>query len=158
MTDHKNLEYLHSAKRLNSRQARWALFFSRFDFHLAYRPGTKIVKPDALSRMFDPEDRTETPETILRPEVFINATRVDIEQEVREAAGTEATPSGCPDGKQFVPSQSRAKVLQWGHASRLTGHPGNNRTLTFIQRKFWWPGMRGDVVDFHGGLLGLRSG
>ena len=27
-TDHKNLEYLHSAKRLNSLQARWALFFS----------------------------------------------------------------------------------------------------------------------------------
>lgn len=26
-TDHKNLEYLCSAKRLNARQARWALFF-----------------------------------------------------------------------------------------------------------------------------------
>ena len=26
-TDHKNLEYLHSAKRLNSRQARWGLIF-----------------------------------------------------------------------------------------------------------------------------------
>ena len=29
-TDHKNLEYLHTAKRLNSRQAQWALFFARF--------------------------------------------------------------------------------------------------------------------------------
>ena len=28
-TGHKNLEYLHTAKRLNSRQARWSLFFSR---------------------------------------------------------------------------------------------------------------------------------
>ncbi|KAI3355594.1 hypothetical protein L3Q82_018423 [Scortum barcoo] len=37
-TDHKNLEYLKSAKRLNSRQARWALFFSRFRFTLSYRP------------------------------------------------------------------------------------------------------------------------
>ncbi len=27
LTDHKNLEYLRSAKRLNPRQARWALFF-----------------------------------------------------------------------------------------------------------------------------------
>ena len=26
-TDHKNLEYIKQAKRLNSRQARWALFF-----------------------------------------------------------------------------------------------------------------------------------
>ena len=29
-TDHKNLSYIQSAKRLNSRQARWALFFGRF--------------------------------------------------------------------------------------------------------------------------------
>lgn len=29
-TDHKNLEYIRSAKRLNSRQARWALFFYTF--------------------------------------------------------------------------------------------------------------------------------
>ncbi len=31
-TDHKNLEYIRSAKRLNSGQARWALYFGRFDF------------------------------------------------------------------------------------------------------------------------------
>ncbi len=32
LTDHRDLEYLKSAKRLNHRQARWALFFTRFDF------------------------------------------------------------------------------------------------------------------------------
>ncbi len=52
-TDHKNLEYIRSAKRLNSRQARWALFFGRFDFSISYRPGSKNIKPDALSRVFD---------------------------------------------------------------------------------------------------------
>ena len=51
-TDHKNLAYIQSAKRLNSRQARWALFFGRFDFTITYRPGSKNVKPDALSRQF----------------------------------------------------------------------------------------------------------
>ncbi len=52
-TDHRNLEYIQSAKRLNSRQARWALFFGRFDFSISYRPGSKNIKPDALSRIFD---------------------------------------------------------------------------------------------------------
>lgn len=33
--NHKNLEYIRSAKRLNSRQAR-ALFFTRFSFTLSY--------------------------------------------------------------------------------------------------------------------------
>ncbi|KAK3560415.1 hypothetical protein QTP86_008458 [Hemibagrus guttatus] len=30
LTDHRNMEYLRDAKRLNSHQARWALFFVRF--------------------------------------------------------------------------------------------------------------------------------
>ncbi|KAK2897100.1 hypothetical protein Q8A73_013480 [Channa argus] len=37
-TDHKNLAHLLTAKRLNSRQARWSLFFDRFNFSLTYRP------------------------------------------------------------------------------------------------------------------------
>ena len=31
-TDHKNLEYFIKAQKLNRRQARWALYLSRFDF------------------------------------------------------------------------------------------------------------------------------
>ncbi|KAK3554597.1 hypothetical protein QTP70_027889, partial [Hemibagrus guttatus] len=38
LTDHKNLEYLQAAKRLKPRQARWALFFTRFDFTISYQP------------------------------------------------------------------------------------------------------------------------
>ncbi|KAK3507516.1 hypothetical protein QTP70_028076 [Hemibagrus guttatus] len=41
LTDHRNLEYLQGAKRLNPRQARWALFFTRFVFTVTYRPGSK---------------------------------------------------------------------------------------------------------------------
>lgn len=46
-TDHKNLEYIHTAKRLNSRQARWALLFYRFNFHLS--PGFQEFKAFHLS-------------------------------------------------------------------------------------------------------------
>lgn len=49
LTDHRNLEYIRSAKRLNARQARWSLFFSRFDFKITYRPGSQNGKADALS-------------------------------------------------------------------------------------------------------------
>ena len=64
-TDHKNLEYIRTAKRLNSRQAPWTLFFSRFEFTLSYRPGSKNVKPDSLSHLFDPSACPVTPECIL---------------------------------------------------------------------------------------------
>ena len=52
-TDHKNLEYFQTAKKLNRRQARWSLFLARFDFVLHHRPGRSMGKPDALSRRVD---------------------------------------------------------------------------------------------------------
>lgn len=39
-TNNKNLEYICSAKRLNSRQACWPLFFTCFNFTLSYHPGS----------------------------------------------------------------------------------------------------------------------
>ncbi len=50
ITDHKNLEYIKSTKCLNPHQARWALFFTRFQFTVTYRPGSNNCKADALSR------------------------------------------------------------------------------------------------------------
>lgn len=52
-TDHKNLEYFMTAKKLNRRQARWSLFLAQFDFTLHHRPGKSSGKPDALSRRPD---------------------------------------------------------------------------------------------------------
>ena len=49
-TDHKNLEYFATTKRLNRRQARWAEQLSVFDFIIRYRKGEQNGKADALSR------------------------------------------------------------------------------------------------------------
>ena len=48
--DHKNLEYFMKVQKLNRKQARQALYLSRFDFTLKYVPGIKIEKVDRLSR------------------------------------------------------------------------------------------------------------
>jgi len=42
-----------SNQKLNRRQARWALYLSRFDFVLKCVPGGKIGKADGLSRRLD---------------------------------------------------------------------------------------------------------
>ncbi len=44
LTDHKNLQYLREAKRLNPRQARWALFFTRFNFKITFKITTQVPK------------------------------------------------------------------------------------------------------------------
>ena len=52
-TDHKNLEYFMKAQKLNRRQARWALYLSRFDFMLKHVLESKMEKTGSLSRRPD---------------------------------------------------------------------------------------------------------
>lgn len=148
-TDHKNLQYISSAKRQNSRQARWSLFFTRFNFTLSYRPGSRNTKPDALSRQFQREGRpNRKSESILPESCLVAMVTWDIEERVREATEGQPGPSSCPPNRLFVPSTLRSEVLQWAHSSRLACHPGTQRTQHALRQRFWWPTLREDAQDF----------
>ena len=148
-TDHKNLAYVQSAKRLNSRQARWALFFGRFNFSLTFRPGSKNGKADALSRMFSKTDESGAKtETILPQNLVVGAVTWRIEEEVMAALRTQPGPDNGPPGRLFVPESLRSAVLQWSHASKIACHPGVARTMALLRRRFWWPAMGEDTRRF----------
>ena len=53
-----------------------------------------------------------------------------------------------PQDRLFVPRSASSQVLEWGHSSRISGHPGVSRTLEFLRRRFWWPHMHKDVHSF----------
>lgn len=98
-TDHKNLEYLRSAKRLNPCQARWSLFFTRFHFMIAYRPGSKNTKADALSRMHALVTSTQEPTTIL-PSTASSMLSHDIDREIARVPPSYI-PEECPSDRLF---------------------------------------------------------
>ncbi len=83
LTDHRNLEYIRSAKRLNPRQARWSLFFSCFDFKVTYRPGSKNGKADALSKQIDHLPTSNTAEPILPSTIILAPVQWDIMTDFR---------------------------------------------------------------------------
>ncbi|KAI5627233.1 hypothetical protein C0J50_13205 [Silurus asotus] len=147
-TDHRNLEYLQSAKRLNPRQARWGLFFGRFQFSLTYQPGSRNVKPDALSRVHALEEEEPCPETILAKSVSVHTLSLALEERVRNAQNRGPVPEGCPTGLLFVPEGLRSGVLQWCHNSLFFCHPGQPRTLSLVKARFWWPSVVKDTRDF----------
>ena len=64
-TDHKNLEYFITAKKLNCCQARWSLHLARFDFRLHHCPGRTMGKLDALSRRADHRNGVSDNENIV---------------------------------------------------------------------------------------------
>ncbi len=133
ITDHKNLEYIKDTNRLNPRQARWALFFTRFNFTVTYRPGSKNSKADALSRIHDPTDSQTRPETILLSSIIIAPIRWDIMEEIQQAQQEEPSPTECPTGKVYVPSSLHSRIIQWVHTSLASGHPGINRTTALVR-------------------------
>ncbi|KAI2653262.1 Transposon Tf2-6 polyprotein [Labeo rohita] len=144
-TDHQNLTVIRQTKQLNPRQARWALFFEHFNFQLSYRPGSKNSKADAISRQHQRDSTTSETAPVLPPHVILAPLRWGLEERVRQSHSQNPPPPDTPTGRLFVPDTLRQEVLQWGHDSTLAGHPGVQRTITFIARAFWWRTLRRDV-------------
>jgi len=79
-TDHKNLEYFMKAQKLNRRQARWALYLSRFNFTLKHVPGSRMGRADSLSKRLDWEvevERDNEDEILVKPE-WLEARRTEV--------------------------------------------------------------------------------
>ena len=58
------------AQKFNRKQARWALYLSRFNFMLKYILGNRMGKADSLSRRLDQEigvERDNENETLVKP-------------------------------------------------------------------------------------------
>ncbi|KAK3564357.1 hypothetical protein QTP86_017324 [Hemibagrus guttatus] len=124
LTDHCNLEYLCGAKRLNPRQARWALFFFHFQFSVTYRPGSKNGKADALSRQLVTKDRVTPPEPIILPSIILAPIQWNLVEEIHQAHTEDLPPAICPASKLYVLIMLHQRVMQWTHESLSSGHPG----------------------------------
>ncbi|KAL0150500.1 hypothetical protein M9458_054317 [Cirrhinus mrigala] len=129
LTDHKNLEYLRSAKRLNPRQARWAMFFTRFNFTVTYRPGSKNTKADALSRQSDKVNHHDIEENIIPEALLIAPIQWDIMTEIDQSNRQNPPPPNCPPELTYVPEPLRVKLLHQVHTLPSSGHPD---TITFV--------------------------
>uniref|UniRef100_A0A8K9V3S6 Gypsy retrotransposon integrase-like protein 1 n=1 Tax=Oncorhynchus mykiss TaxID=8022 RepID=A0A8K9V3S6_ONCMY len=123
-TDHRNLEYIRSAKRTNARHA------------------------DALSRLFSSSVASTDPEGILPEGRVVGLTVWGIERQVKQALTQTPSPRACPRNLLFVPVPTRLAVLQWAHSAKLAGHPGVRGTLASIRQRFWWPTREHDTRRF----------
>ncbi len=146
LTVHKNLQYLRDAKRLNPRQARWALFFTRFQFKISYRPGPRNIKADAQSRIHTLEESKEEPEGIIPTEMI--SSPIQWTSPPVASSNPPANPPGCPPDHQYIPRIQRTPLIHSTHTSLGTGHPGVNTTLSLLKDRFWWPNMARDVRRF----------
>ncbi|KAK3574044.1 hypothetical protein QTP86_001341 [Hemibagrus guttatus] len=131
------LEYLRGAKRLNPRQARWGLFFTRYDFSVTYRPGSKNSKAEALSHQLEFKSPPSHPDPILPSSLILAPIQWNLIEEIQRAHAEEAPPAVCPPSELYVPASLRVRALQWVHDSPSNSHHGIHRTAQLTQCQFW---------------------
>uniref|UniRef100_A0A8C6XBR2 Gypsy retrotransposon integrase-like protein 1 n=1 Tax=Naja naja TaxID=35670 RepID=A0A8C6XBR2_NAJNA len=150
-TDHRNLEHLTTARKLNQWQIRWLLFFARFNFRVNYIPSGLNQRVDALSRK--PEylrAKDSLPPRTVLPAPSLAAVQVPRKPEVGPAS-----PWNIEEGllkhreRLYVPTGPlRALIMSQCHDNPTAWHFGFYKTLHLVTRTFWWPRVRHDVHSY----------
>ena len=150
-TDHKNLEYFMKAQKLNRRQARWALYLSRFDFTLKHVAGSKMGKADGLSRRADWKvgtDKDKDNQVIIKDqwicnmyEVIVEGSEVGLVEKIRKAKSKDE------DVVRVVEEMKKAGVKELrGNEWKIEGD------LVLREGKIYVPKdeeLRGEVIRLH---------
>lgn len=99
----------------------WALFFTRFNFHISFRPGSG--KADDLLGRFPASEPVEDPPAILLASLIAAPIEWDLHEEITQETRSQSVPQGCPPQRLFVPDFLHGKVIKWAHTLPASGHP-----------------------------------
>ena len=142
-SDHNNLKYFKSARKITQRQARWMEFLEDYDFELEHLPGHTNTVADLLSRRIDLEEGVKIndsqvilPEHLFKPEHLLKHT-------ISIARQDSAMKTYLEDNLQ-----TRRKILQEIHDTPVGGHPGISNTWHLINRQYEGPRLRKFVEDY----------
>ena len=170
-TDHKNLIYFTTTKKLTRRQVRWSEELSAYDFRITYRKGSENGRADALSRQTEYEGyKVERERAILKqgPDGLVYnhelATIAVIEDntwenklkeayekdEISKQQTQQISGSFSKDnqgilrfkGLVYVPTTLRKEFVREQHSLPAHGHQGVKRTFERMSRDYYFPGMR----------------
>lgn len=123
-TDHQNLTYFFSAKKLSAKQARWAQLLAAYDFEIEYKPGVRNPS-DAPSRRPDFFEDGEGEEDVgllptLQQKLKLNALKpstrlaglISLEDSPEERAGTGRSCVDLEQGSEgYITCCQRSLVL-----------------------------------------------
>nr|GEV16561.1 hypothetical protein [Tanacetum cinerariifolium] len=124
-TDHKSLQHVFSQKELNMRQRRWIELFSEYDCEIRYHLRKANVVADALrlQKGLDEMIKQRSDGTLY----YLDRIWVPLKGDVRTLIIDEAYKS-----KYFV-------------------HPGADKMYYDLRDRYWWHGMKKDIVETSSG-------
>lgn len=156
VTDCQAMKLTLEKRDVNPKIARWALYFSQFDFEIVHRPGDRMRHVDALSRvevcLIEEDEGTTLTENV----IYVNQLRdgkiqklkVRVENgqlkdyEVREGIMYKR------EGARLllvVPESMVESIIHKFHNNM--GHFGVDKTVDVIRKSFYFPKMRQLILD-----------
>ena len=112
---------------------------------ISYRPVSFNTKADALSRLYDTEDRTIDPTPIIPAARLVAPVVWEVDADIERALREEPAPPQCPEGRRYVPLAVHDQLIRWAHSLHSSGHPGISRTVQGFRGNYWWPTLVKDV-------------
>lgn len=173
ITDHQALRWLLSIKEPSGRLGRWVLEIQQYDFEICYRKGIDNGLADALSRIpnetpqrtsavtlattnagmqettqgKDPWYDTRLNQVRQNPRKYKQFT-VHNDQLFRKLRTRRNEKESTPSWVLCLPEEKRRLVLHENHDTPTAGHFGVRKTIHRIQQRYYWPGMKIDIVKY----------
>ncbi len=124
------------------------MFFTRFNYTVTYRPGTKNIKADALSRQTDQTNYPKIEENIIPETLLVAPVQWDVMTEIDQFNRQNPPPPNCPPELTYIPESLWGKLLHQVHNSTSSVHPDINATMQILKNRFWLPAMSTDTIKF----------
>ena len=133
-----------------------------FDFKICHIPGKANSKADALSRRPDYDQGSHDNENIivLPEDVFVRAVTIASHEEEQDEETLKpwvdphklkkVNAIWYKEGKRVVtgPLTNKRAIIKSRHNSPIYGHPGIGKTTQLVERDYWWPKMKLDIMDY----------
>jgi hypothetical protein len=131
-SDHKNLKYFKSSRKITPRQARWYEFLEDYDFELEHLPGHTNTVADLLSRRSDLNKGVDINNSIqiLPNHLFVHKT------------GTSKKIYLEDD------NETHRNILREIHDTLIGGHPSISNTWYLVNRNYEGPLLRKFVEQY----------
>ena len=159
-TDHKNLRYWRDPQKISRRIAREVLELADYDIEIHHLQGKENGRADALSRREDHDTGEHDNEgvVVLPDHLFARVAQARDTSQHEDTIRRWVDPhrlkqidgQWTKDNRRVItgPLEERRTIIQSLHDPPAYGHPGITRTVEFVERSYWWPGLRRDVAEY----------
>ena len=155
-----NLQYWRDPRKISRRVAREVLELADYDYEIHHLKGKSNGRADALSRRpdYDQGERDNENITMLPQRVWARQTSAEIEGQDESTIHHWIDPHHLKQiegrwekaGRKVITGdeEERRRLVRNHHDPPAYGHPGIQKTVDLVQRRYWWPTLKKDVVQF----------